>query len=159
MMLGCEGSKEVRNHDTRSIVMASEAVTNPRDTGSADAECLMMLLAFLANQEIPTDLLYRGASPRKRWDEGGEIVGTDAAYLGLSDDLIRICSPEKLPNTLSKLQSMSVIIWISKSNFKLVETERNVILRRLPSSTYSFWRLQALILASRSIPWKYLEKM
>lgn len=161
-MLGfscCEGGNEgVLNHDTRSIAMVSDVIPQLKVTGSADSTHLIILLSYLANHEVPIDLLCRGASPRKRWTEDGDIVETDPAELGLSNDLIRICSPDTLTKVLSELQSLSAIDWVSNSRFKLTERVRDGILDRLPNSTHSFWCLQALILASRSIPWKYLEQ-
>ncbi|OQE47533.1 hypothetical protein PENCOP_c001G09023 [Penicillium coprophilum] len=155
----CEGRNEaVLSDDTRSIAMVLEVIPHLKATGSADSARLMILLSYLANYELPVDLLYRGASPRKRWTKDGDIVEEDPGELGLSDDLIRICSPDTLTKVLSKLQSSSAIDWVSNSRFKLSERARDRMLNMLPGSTHSFWCLQALILASRSIPWKYLEQ-
>lgn len=154
-----EGNKAVLSHDTRSIAMVSEVIPHLKATGSADSARLMILLSYLANHEVPIELLCRGATPQKRWTKDGDIFKANPAELGLSDDLIRICSPDTLTKVLSKLQSFSAIDWVSNSHFKLTESARHGILNRLTDSTHSFWCLQALILVSHSIPWKYLEQM
>lgn len=112
-MLGfnrCEGRNEAAlSDDTRSIAMVFEVILHLKATGSADSARLMILLSYLANYEVPVDLLCRGASPRKRWGKDGDIVEGDPAELGLSNDLIRICSPDTLTKVLSKLQSSLAI--------------------------------------------------
>lgn len=69
-MLGfgcCKGGKEaVLSHDVISIAMVSEVIPHLKATGSADSARLVILLSYLANHEVPIDLLCRGASPRKR---------------------------------------------------------------------------------------------
>ncbi|KAL4889252.1 hypothetical protein BDV59DRAFT_195802 [Aspergillus ambiguus] len=151
-----EGNEVVLSQGIRSVAVVSEVISDPTTTGSADAEPLIILLSFLADHEVSADLLCRGASPRKRWTDDGEISEMGPAELGLSDELIRICSPNTLTRTLSELQS--AIVWTSTSRFKLSQRERGKILKRLSPSN-SFWCLQALIVACRSVPWKYLEHM
>lgn len=136
--------------------MVSEVTSDLTAMGSADAELLIILLSFLADHEVSADLLCRGASPRKRWTDDGVISEKGPAELGLSEDLIRICSPNTLTKTLSNLQS--AIVWTTTSRFKLRKRERERILKRL-SPWNPFWCLQALIVACRSVPWKYLEHM
>lgn len=135
--------------------MTSEVIPNAMTTGCADAEPLIILLSFLADHGVSVDLLCRGTSPRKRWTDGGEISKVDPATLGLSDDLIRSCIPEILTRTLSRLDS--AIVWESTARFRLVQGERERTFKRLPSYLYPFWSLQALTLACRSVPWKFLE--
>jgi hypothetical protein len=124
-------------------------------TDSVDAEPLIILLSFFANQEVSVDLLCRGTSPRKRWTDDGEISYVDPATLGLSDVLIQTCSTEILTKTLFKIDS--AITWKSATTFSLTKEQRDRTLKLVPSSLYPFWSLQALILACRSVPWKYLE--
>lgn len=154
--LHTKGNQVVPSQGTRSVAIASELTLDPTDTGSADAELLIILLSFLADHEVSAEFLCRGASPRKRWTDDGLISEIRPAELGLSEDLIHICSPNTLTKTLSKLQS--AIVWTTTSRFKLRERERERILERL-SPRNPFWCLQALIVACRSVPWKYLEHM
>ena len=64
----------------RNIISA--VIPYRKTAGSADPACLMILLAFLADDDVPTYLLYRGASPRKRWTEDGEGIEAELADLG-----------------------------------------------------------------------------
>lgn len=155
-----EGWNEgVSGLDSMSLAIVSVVIPHLKAAGSADSARLTILLSFLADHDIPIDLLYRGSSRRKRWTEGGEIIETDPAELGLSEHLMRVCAHDRLTNTLSELQSLSAIVRTSDSKFKLRERERQEIQERLTPSLRSFWCLQALILACRSVPWKYLEHM
>ncbi|OAA55879.1 Tetratricopeptide-like helical [Niveomyces insectorum RCEF 264] len=73
---------------------------------SDDASLLLLLLSHLAASErVPLALLFRGASPRRRWTLQGEVDDVDA----------------------------------------------------LPQACREFWKQQALIVAYRAVPWKYLE--
>lgn len=138
--------------------VASDVLPGLEGTESEDAKVLVVLLCFLAQSEIPLALLSRGASRRKRWDESGGIEQREAFGSGLFDELVRICSCNMTLNrALSQLQSSSAIPKISDDTFKLDQCVKAAILRRIPTEHHSAWRLQALIIACRSIPWKYLE--
>ncbi|PYH93607.1 hypothetical protein BO71DRAFT_327280 [Aspergillus ellipticus CBS 707.79] len=152
-------NKGVSGLNSMSLAIVPVVIPHLKAARSADSVRPTILLSFLADHDIPIDLLYRGSSRRKRWTEGGEIIETDPAELGLSEHLIRVCAHDRLTNTLSELQSLSAIVWTSNSTFQLRERERREIQERLSTSLRSFWCLQALILACRSVPWKYLEHM
>ncbi|KKZ68681.1 hypothetical protein EMCG_05716 [[Emmonsia] crescens] len=115
-------------------------------------------LEWIHSCGIPVDLLLRGATPRKRWGEHGEVIETDARYTGLVPELVDLLSnPTKVENALSELQSLSAI---SRNSDHIYSLNRDVlprVLGNLPLQFHPFWRLQALIIAFRSIPWKYLN--
>ncbi|KND92894.1 hypothetical protein TOPH_02403 [Tolypocladium ophioglossoides CBS 100239] len=51
-----------------SLAAVSEAVPGSSSIRSEDANILLVLLSFLSpSEEIPLDLLFRGAMPRRRW--------------------------------------------------------------------------------------------
>jgi hypothetical protein len=141
-----------------STAAASEVLPGLERTQSEDAKLLVVLLCFLANFDVPLDLLYRGASPRKRWDEFGRIEETDALHLGLFPELARICSYKTtLNHALSQLQSSLAISRISEHTLRVDQSVLAAMTTRIPVEFHPTWRLQAFIIAYRSIPWKYLE--
>lgn len=117
-----------------------------------------MLLCFLGDSVLPSDLLSRGTTSCKRWNDLGNIGDVEALDLGLSSEIVSICSsPAKLGKILSQLESISAISKVSDHSFRLDKTLPTAVIGRIPIELHSFWRLQALIIACHSIPWKYLE--
>ncbi|KAL4948712.1 hypothetical protein BDW69DRAFT_88721 [Aspergillus filifer] len=143
----------------QAIITAFKAFPKLKATGATDAAYLMILLSFFANCEVSIDILSGGASPRKRWSKLGEIVETYPGDFGILQDTIRICNSQNLMNVLSELHSFSAIVWTSHSSFKLDEAIRGSIRSSFSKSLQSFWGMQALTLAYRSIPWKNLDQM
>ncbi len=141
-----------------SIAAASEGLPGLVGIHSEDPKLLLVLLCFLASSEIPLDLLFRGASPRRRWSENGEIEETDALYTGLQSELVHLLSSiPKLSNAFGELVSLSAISRISDQTYVVDRAILACVTDSLPPGLHSFWRLQALIIAYRAIPWKYLE--
>lgn len=127
-------------------------------TYSEDAGLLLVLLCFLANSEVSLYLPFRGANPRRRWDEHGEIGETDALCSGLHSELVHLLSNiVKLGNALDELVSLSVISRNADQTYMVDQAVVTRVSDSLPPELHSFWRLQALVVAYRSIPWKYLE--
>ncbi|OJD19200.1 hypothetical protein AJ78_00813 [Emergomyces pasteurianus Ep9510] len=154
---------KARTHSftTRTTAMEwsmSAALPGLREDRSEVAGLLVMLLCFLARSEVPLQLCLRGASPRKRWGVQGEIEETSPLDTGLVPELVHtISNYMDLNNALCKLQSFSVISKKLDNTYLLDSSVLNRVLCSLPLEFHSFWRLQALIIAFRSVSWKYLE--
>lgn len=152
----CTTSSAASHWKISSIAAASEAF--PGGIHSDDAKLLLVLLCFLSNSEVPVDLLFRGATPRKRWDNYGEIKETEALHVGLLHELVDLLSDiAKLDNALWELQSLSAI---SRNSNRTYILDRSILARvsdSLPPQFHPFWRQQVLVVVYRSIPWKYLE--
>jgi hypothetical protein len=141
-----------------SIAAASKALPGLVGIHSEDPKLLLILLCFLASSEVPLDLLFRGASPRRRWSEHGEIEETDALYTGLQSELVHLLSSiPKLSNAFGELVSLSAISRISDQTYMVDRAILACVTDSLPPGLHSFWRLQALVVTYRAIPWKYLE--
>jgi hypothetical protein len=141
-----------------SLAAASKAVPGLELNGSEDAKLLLLLLCFLGQPEIPLDLLSSGASSRMRWNKQGGLDESTALVPGLLPELIHICShPRALDGALSKLGSLAAV----SRNAQTCSLDRHVrdaLSSVLPIESRSVWRIQAFIVAYRSIPWKYLER-
>ncbi|KUJ07295.1 uncharacterized protein LY89DRAFT_677915 [Mollisia scopiformis] len=143
---------------TLSTTAASGAVPRPRTNHSEDAMLSLVLLCSLASSEVPLDLISRGASPRRRWNAHGGIEEKDALYIALSSALVDLLSSiAKLDNALCELVSLSAISKSSDETYMVNRAVQARVSDSLPPELHSFWRLQALVVAYRSIPWKYLE--
>jgi hypothetical protein len=141
-----------------SIAAASEALPGVGGIHSEDTKLLLVLLCFLASSEVPLDLLFRGASPRRRWNEHGEIEEADALYSGLHSELVHLLSSmAKLSNAFGELVALSAVSRNSDQTYIVDQAVLACVSDSLPPELHSFWRLQALIVVYRSIPWKYLE--
>ncbi|KAM5347139.1 hypothetical protein ACJ41O_010144 [Fusarium nematophilum] len=128
---------------------------------SEAADVLLVLLSFLsASGKIPLDLLIYGSSPRKRWTWPGEIESVDATEVGLVPELADLLSnTQQLEATVSELCRL-LTTRISKNTDRTCTLEAGVAARicgSLSSDQAAFWRGQALIVAYRAVPWKYLE--
>lgn len=123
-----------------------------------DSKLLLILLCFLADSDISVDLLYFGATPRKRWTEEGGIVEMGAHYIGLMPNLERLLSDRpRISNAFNELHGMAAIAKNANGGYVLDAATRARILGTLPSPNHRPWRQQALLLTYRSVPWKYLE--
>lgn len=141
-----------------SLTAVSEALPQLGEAGSEGARILLVLLCFLTRSEVPLTLCIRGATPRKRWNGSGEIEEVEALHTGLVPELVHtLSSPADLNNALHFLQSESAISRNSDTICFVDPTISARISDNLPLELQSFWRLQALVIAFRSIPWKYLE--
>lgn len=126
---------------------------------SKDASTLLTLLSFLITSEkIPLDFLFRGATPRKRWGVGGEIKEDDAKRVGLVQDVVTLLSDvQNLSNTLHELDRSFAVLNNTDQSYTLDAAVAARVRGSLPSEELRFWRYQALVVAYRAIPWKYIE--
>jgi hypothetical protein len=138
---------------TLSTIAASGAVPRPRINYSKNTGLLLVLLCFLASSEIPLDLLYRGGSPRRRWNIHDGIEKINTLHIGLSSTLVDLLSSiAKLNNAFGELMSLSAISKYSNQTYIINRAVQVYISDNLPPELHSFWKLQALVVAYRSIP-------
>ncbi|EGE08383.1 hypothetical protein TEQG_07493 [Trichophyton equinum CBS 127.97] len=136
-----------------TLAAASKALPGIHSEG---AGLLLVLSCFLARLEIPLLLCVRGATPRKRWTKSGGIEETNT---GIATPLVHTLSNDtNLNSALCELQSKSAISSNSNDTWLLDPDVLARVLEALPPFFHSHWRLQALTIASRSVPWKYLER-
>ncbi len=120
---------------------------------------LLVLLCFLApSAKIPLDILFSGATPRKRWNVHGEIEETDAIHAGLAPELGSLLSDiPRLSNAFHELNLLSALSKNSAQTYTLDEAVATRACKSLPPEHFSFWKRQALVVTYRAIPWKYIE--
>ena len=138
---------------------ASEAVPGSSASHSEDANTLLLLLCFLApSTKVPPDILFRGATCRKRWNVQGEIEETDAIHAGLAPEVGSLLSDiQRLSNAFHELHLSSAVSKNSDQTYTLNEAVASRVRGSLPLNHFSFWKCQALIAVYRAIPWKYTE--
>jgi hypothetical protein len=130
------------------------------DIRSEDASTLLILLSFLKSEKIPLELLFRGATPRKRWNVQGEIEEVDAIHTGLVPESGSLLSDvTRLSNAFHGLDLLSTVSKNSDQTYTVDEAVVARIRESLSPELHSFWRFQALVIVSRSTPWKYIEKL
>lgn len=143
--------------DGKALSMA--AVTRPGNILSEDGNLLLILLSFLkASEKIHLDLLFRGATPRKRWNEHGEIEEVDARHACLAPELVNLLSDiQKLDDAFHELERSSTVLKDPDQTYTVNENVVDRVRGGIPQAKVSFWRCQALIVTYRAIPWKYIE--
>lgn len=102
---------------------------------------------------LPTDR----ATARRRWTEEGEIKEFGAIESGLSAELESLLSD--IPRTCNAITELERLSAASNSNqICSVNVEVTDCVRaQLSEDLIMFWRWQALVIAYRAVPWKYLE--
>ncbi|KAK2741014.1 LipA and NB-ARC domain-containing protein [Colletotrichum kahawae] len=102
-------------------------------------------------------MLYRGGTPRKHWTKDGGIGDTSALHdITLQPLLSDLSALNKAMNELQRRSAVSVDMG---GTYTLRPDVKATVLEELPSANFPFWRRQALIIAYRAVPWKYLETM
>lgn len=126
---------------------------------SDDANMLLVLLSFFSTSEkISLDLPFRGATPRRRWNELGEIEGVDAVRAGLAGDVGSLLSDNpRLANAFRELNQSSAVSMNTDHTYTLDEAVARRVREGVALEHLSFWRRQALIITYRAIPWRYIE--
>ncbi|KAF4991779.1 hypothetical protein FGRMN_7619 [Fusarium graminum] len=142
-----------------AIEAVSHSLYDENSTRSEDASVLLVLLSFFSPCErIPLDLFACGSTPRKRWTVEGEIELVDATKVGLALGLIELLTDDqRLTRALTELCHSAAILRYSDETYHLNEDMSARVHRSLASDALPFWRQQALIVAYRAIPWKYIE--
>ncbi|KAH7236328.1 hypothetical protein BKA59DRAFT_308141 [Fusarium tricinctum] len=142
-----------------ALEAASHSLYDESSIRSEDASVLLVLLSFFSPcEKIPLDLCARGSSPRKRWTVEGETELVDATKVGLAPGLVDLLSDtQRLTQAFFELCQSAAILIYPDETYHLNEDMSARVHRSLASDALPFWRQQALIVAYRSIPWKYLE--
>ncbi|KAF5019077.1 hypothetical protein F66182_8917 [Fusarium sp. NRRL 66182] len=137
----------------------SSSMCHERSTWSEDASVLLVLLSFFSPcEKIPLDLLARGSTARKRWTAEGEIELVDAARVGLASGLVDLlANTQRLESVFGELCQSAAVFRHPDETYHLNEDVSARVHQCVDSDALSFWRQQALIVAYRAIPWKYIE--
>ncbi|KAH8722857.1 hypothetical protein GQ44DRAFT_729252 [Phaeosphaeriaceae sp. PMI808] len=115
-------------------------------------------MSFLPTcKEVPLELLFRGATPRRRWTVQGEGEESDAIASGLCLELQNLLSDQsKMLNAVQELDLLPAASGFDQP-YGLNEQVTLRVRENVPIEQVLFWRCQALIVVYRAIPWKYLE--
>ncbi len=141
-----------------SLAAVRNAAPGPRNAWSEDTTVLMALLCFFAPQKLPVDLLLGGAAARRRWNREGGIETAEACHVGLAPELAGLLSdPRRLGDAFAELDLSSAVSTNPDGSHGLDGELAARIRDSIPPELGAFWRRQALILAWRAVPWKYLE--
>lgn len=124
---------------------------------SDDARILALLVSNLSPvHEITLDMLHRGGSARKRWDEHGGIQAVEATQLGLSAELTSLLSDTtRLKTALDDL--LGTVLVFSGHSYKQKEETASRICQSIAADETDFWKCQAFVACCGMIPWKYIE--
>ena len=132
---------------------------------SPRASDLMQLFCFLDTSGISEDLLARGCSPQKRWNQNGDIFKLEAEQVGLDHDLVEnVTNEEAFDAAIDRLQSFSLIQGAiddrGSRSFSLHPLVQHCIVQRMSSESITKWRLQAIRLVCHAFPHdQYLEPL
>ncbi|KAJ4132713.1 hypothetical protein NW754_015529 [Fusarium falciforme] len=142
-----------------ALEAVSSYLFDEHSSRSEDASILLVLVSFFSPYDkIPLDLLVRGSTNRRRWTADGKIETVDAIPVGLVPELAELLSDaSRLSNIFEELCRVSAILKYSDDAYHLNEDMSARIHESLDPKGLSFWRQQALIVAYRAIPWKYIE--
>ncbi|KAM0415914.1 hypothetical protein ACHAPT_013125 [Fusarium lateritium] len=144
---------------TSALEAASSSLYDERSGRSEDASILLVLVSFFSPYDkIPLDLFARGSTHRRRWTTDGKIETVDAIPVGLVPELADFLTDlPRLRSAFEELCQFSAILKYPDEAYHLNEDMSARIHRSLAPEGLSFWRQQALIVAYRAIPWKYIE--
>lgn len=143
---------------TSALGAISKATHEKGTTFSDDASIVLLLMCFLAPSSISMDLISRGATPRKRWNKYGKIDEMDATHVGLDPDLrILLSAKPRLSDAFLELGRSSIVSKQPDCTYVVDESIAPRVCANMSAKQISFWRCQALVVAYRAIPWKYIE--
>ena len=137
---------------TISEAAASEFLPNT----TSDSKLLLILVCMLASSPFSLRLLFRGATPRKRWTEQGHIG--ESTCIGLAIELKGfLLSMSRLHRAVDELECALVVVKTDDDRYILDLATQARILNVMSPKLRQFWAEQALVITYRAIPWKYLE--
>lgn len=142
-----------------ALEAASQSLFDESSTRSEDASVLLVLLSFLSPcEKIPMNLFVRGSTPRKRWTVEGKIEVVKATRVGLASEMVDLLSnAQRLTVAFVELCRSAAVLKYPDETYHLNEDMSARVHRSLDPDSLPFWRRQALIVAYRAIPWKYIE--
>jgi hypothetical protein len=119
----------------------------------------LRFLSFLSiSDKVPLEPLTRGAIARKRWSAEGSIKEREADRNDLSQRLCTLLSDaSRLQSCFDELTLSSAILDNGDRTYTVDESIANDIAKHLSAKDISHWKRQALVVAYRAIPWKYIE--
>ncbi|EFQ99241.1 hypothetical protein MGYG_02254 [Nannizzia gypsea CBS 118893] len=122
---------------------------------SETARLVLVLFCFLGHEDVSLALCVRGVATRKRWTDSGGIA--DVAP-GLHSPLVPlIANTNAFRFIRDELRLKGAISTSSSDTFRVNSVWRARILAAVPDELHCFWRLVALLFASHTIPWEFLE--
>ncbi|KAF4469593.1 hypothetical protein FALBO_3506 [Fusarium albosuccineum] len=138
----------------KSTLVKDRARAKPQIDNSV--QHLLILSSFLSPQPIPFILLLQAASPRSRWTTKGDVIKGKPGDVGFDAPLPALSSNRsKLLDIVHRLPGVRVD---ALNDSYQVDEETLFRVRQEQSPEQCFrWKYCALIVACRSIPWKYLE--
>ncbi|KAL9119010.1 MAG: hypothetical protein Q9187_004437 [Circinaria calcarea] len=94
----------------KTVLTAWEVNFEQVERDSKEASDLLLLFCFLEASRIPETMLYQGTSPRRRWNDQGEITEVSPTNAGVDGGLIELIRNEiKFDAAVDKLLSFSLI--------------------------------------------------
>jgi len=157
----CHTAEDLHSDRTNTVIqMVGCGQPFAEMSNSGDASLLLVLLCFLHVSAIAKTVLRRAGTPRKCWNELGEVEEVLPLQSGLSPSFLAIIiSDAKLDEAISALVTTSVLhINANSGDLSLPVQTRDSILGRLDNGTQTYWRSQALLLICHGFPRdKYLE--
>lgn len=126
---------------------------------SKDTNILLTFLSFLSiPDKVPLELLIRGSTARKRWSAEGRVEEWEADRNDLSQELCTLLSDtSRLQSSFDELTLSSAASDNGDGTYTLDKSIQDTATANLSAEAISFWKCQALVVAYRAIPWKYVE--
>ena len=142
----------------KSAAAALQAFPKLRDVNSTKVSLLLVLLSFFDDVPITAELLWRGGTYQKRWNQLGEVTELELANLGLHQDLSSMLSDRPGLNQLFlELETANVIQIAPSTGLKILNRQTAAqVVADLPDTTKIFWRHQVLLITSYAFPRRYL---
>ena len=117
---------------------------------------LLLIFSFLGGPNVPKTILIRGRSPRRRWDESGEIKETTAVEAGLDPDLFAFLSNELALNQAINILASHSPLEVNthtdnQQTFTLDPHLLRNITQQLPQAEKAKWSPQACVLTCQAL--------
>lgn len=115
---------------------------------------LLQLCCFFGDASIPTSLLHRGSTPRRRWNEFGEVVECTPAEAGIHPIVLDFLADDVFPSqAFEVLVSNSQIHWLSEASmFTVNESIKRQTVDRMDEGVREVWTRQALLFVAHASP-------
>ena len=143
----------------QSETVILQVVPTLRQYNSQEISLLLMLLCFLESSQLTTELLWRGNTHQKRWNQLGETTEVGAFETCFDRDLGKMCSDHSGLNQLFQKFEAALIIRVD-SFIKMTALNQQVVARvtdGLPRIIKPFWMHQTLLITIHGFPRKYLK--
>ena len=146
------------NHE-KTIMDTWEVSFNYVECTSSDAAMLLSLFAFLEPGEILLDMLRRGCSDKKIWDQHGQVTLVSPTAAGMDPRLVNVVNDDiRFDNALEVLLAFS-LVW----RIRTIEGHSAIALhplvqiyaagRAATNGKDLFWQEQAILLICQAFPY------